>query len=615
MSENSQSQNNLPEDFQPEELVGKLFADRYEIISLLGQGGMGAVYKAQHVYMKRKVAVKMLLPGTILTESGLKRFRKEAQAASALQHPNVVTVHEFDISEKFQTFMVMDFIEGHDLKEELDRNGPLSQHRFVHIFEQACAALAHAHKHGVIHRDIKDTNIMLLATEDDPDFVKIVDFGLARIMGEEGDPAQRLTETGAWLGTPLFMSPEQCRGMKCDERSDIYSLGCVMYEALCGQLPFKADNMLDIMHKHVREFPPPMGVVAPQQRITRTMEQIVSKCLAKEPASRYQSMTELKAELMKLQSFNAGAPQAVPPTTPALVQPGTVVGTGAASGGGSGAVDGRDSSGNARRSTGGSKKTSASHSKSEAKRKARMLYWVAAIVAIGLSATALVSWSIMSAQNIASQRARDATVHGGTVTTTVEDASVTGGGNGTTMSPPQSQGIRTPAPRRGTQSDTETRMSPLNPATTRADSTSQSASQPARGGAGTDSAISPEAADTTMTAGSQPATPRPAPASSTQPAKTPTADPGAFNNEFFNHNPFERSAPSRNETTISQPASQPTSQPTSSTPSSETPQGYPPPGFPQPPPGHPFPPPGFPPPPPGPDGKPPAPPPGAPLTR
>src|SRR5262249_19783494 len=159
--------------------------------------------------------------------------------ASALDHPDIVTIFDFGIADDFQAYLVMDFVPGNSLEEEIETNGPLSFERFVRIFARTCDAFAHAHKQGIIHRDIKDTNIMLFDSENGPDNIKIVDFGLAKILEDEDDPGLSLTETGTTVGTPSYMSPEQVRGLKCDARSDVYSLGCVMYKALTGQPPFK----------------------------------------------------------------------------------------------------------------------------------------------------------------------------------------------------------------------------------------------------------------------------------------------------------------------------------------------------------------------------------------
>jgi len=287
-------------DSEVDPLVGTIVGSRYQVLELLGKGGMGAVYRAKQIYTKRNVALKILLPGTPLNVARSIRFQREAQAASALTHPDIVTIFDFGIADDFQAFLIMDFVPGRSLEEEIEEHGPLSIDRFVRIFARACDAFAHAHKQGIIHRDIKDTNIMLFDNEEGQDNIKIVDFGLARILEDDDDPNMSLTETGNTVGTPTYMSPEQCRGLKCDARSDIYSLGCVMYKALTGQPPFKAQARVDVMHKHLREFAPAMGLIVPGRGITQPLERMVAKCLAKEPEYRYQSMPELKHDLLNL---------------------------------------------------------------------------------------------------------------------------------------------------------------------------------------------------------------------------------------------------------------------------------------------------------------------------
>jgi serine/threonine protein kinase len=295
-----QTASSLAFEAENDPLVGTVFAERYEILSVLGEGGMGLVYKARHLHTKRQVAIKMLLPFKGRRAKRQKRFEREAQAASALSHPGIVTIHDFGFAADASAFLVMDFITGKTLEQELEEKGPLSLERFVRIFAQVCDAFEHAHRQGIVHRDIKDSNIMIVASPDAPDSIRVVDFGLAKIVDDEEDPNLHLTETGAVVGTPMYMSPEQCKGFKCDHRSDIYALGCVMYKSLTGQPPFKGKNSLEVMQKHVREFAPPMGLILPAKGITQPVERIVANCLAKEPMHRYQSMSELSHDLHNL---------------------------------------------------------------------------------------------------------------------------------------------------------------------------------------------------------------------------------------------------------------------------------------------------------------------------
>jgi serine/threonine protein kinase len=274
------------------------FADRYQILSVLGQGAFGVVYKARHSLMGRTVAIKVLheeMPDSML----MRRFQVEAQAASNLSHPNIVTVYDFGTSSNNQLYLVMDFVEGTDLDETLQSEGRLAVQRALNIFIQACDALEHAHHRGVIHRDLKPSNIMLATTDGAADTVKIVDFGLAKLAAVN---AERLTATGDLLGTPLYMSPEQCLGEPLDPRSDIYALGCIMYRVLTGHLPIEGKNILATLYQQISAPPVPFEKSAPGLQIPACVEKIVLKALQKDPAARYQSMAELGAELRSVQN-------------------------------------------------------------------------------------------------------------------------------------------------------------------------------------------------------------------------------------------------------------------------------------------------------------------------
>lgn len=287
-----------------EKLIGTVFADKYEIEAVLGAGGMGVVYKARHKLLDRAVAIKMLLPSVLVNEYRFKRFQKEARAASTLTHPNICAAFDFGTAGTSQVYMVMDYVEGRSLQEEIEHFGTLPPDRLIRIFIQVCEGLEHAHKNDVIHRDMKDSNIMLVDTAEVQDHVKIVDFGLAKMMSEDDNVEQRLTESGAVVGSPLFMSPEQCRGIKCDGRSDIYSLGCVLYKCMTGKVPFAGPTPLDTMYMHLNDLPavmvrPPADSPV-QQELHAALEKLAGRCLFKDPNHRYQTMTELKQALSGL---------------------------------------------------------------------------------------------------------------------------------------------------------------------------------------------------------------------------------------------------------------------------------------------------------------------------
>jgi serine/threonine protein kinase/tetratricopeptide (TPR) repeat protein len=274
---------------------GDIFADRYEILSVIGDGGMGKVYKARHSLMKRIVAIKMLLPHFVSNPAALKRFQQEAQAASALNHPHILYVHDFGISKQGLPFLVMDYLEGVSLSALLQEEGQLDEKRAVPIFIQACSALAHAHQKGVIHRDIKPANIMLINYEGQSDYLKIVDFGIAKLMQPDG--AEQLTHTGEVFGSPLYMSPEQCRGKELDARSDIYSLGCVLYRTVTGRALFGGRDAMECMYRQVNDQPVPFSELCPELGLSKKLEDAVLKAVAKEPGERYSSMSEFKDAL------------------------------------------------------------------------------------------------------------------------------------------------------------------------------------------------------------------------------------------------------------------------------------------------------------------------------
>jgi serine/threonine-protein kinase len=282
--------------------VGKIFADRYEIIELLGQGAMGIVYKARHKFMNRVVAIKILHPFLLSDLNNVKRFRQEAEAASALQHPNVIQIHDFGLTSSGEAFLVMEFLEGTGLDELLAKGGPIPVERSLEIFLQCCDALEHAHKHSIIHRDLKPSNIVLVKDQSGRDQVKIVDFGIAKFTSKEKSDAPSLTQEGSIHGSPMYMSPEQCQAHPMDARSDIYSFGCLMYETLIGSPPFKAEHSIDAMYMHCRTAPPSLLRADSVHTIPARLDQIILKALSKEPAKRQQTIAELRDELMPLKS-------------------------------------------------------------------------------------------------------------------------------------------------------------------------------------------------------------------------------------------------------------------------------------------------------------------------
>ena len=284
---------------QRDPLIGTKLAGKYEILSLLGTGGMGVVYKGRQDIMDRIVAIKMLQSHFLNDSANVKRFQQEGRATCKLNHPHIITVYDFGISQQSgQPFIVMDYLQGVPLSDVIKQEGQVSVDRAVKIFIQAAEALGHAHKQGVVHRDLKPSNIVLINYDGDKDFVKVVDFGVAQLMEDtSGEGRQRLTQMGEVCGSPVYMSPEQCQGVHLDSRSDIYSMGVVMFETLTNRLPLLGKTMVETMRRHIEETPPPFSKVRPDLYIPERVEQVILKAMAKSPDDRFQSMEQLAKEL------------------------------------------------------------------------------------------------------------------------------------------------------------------------------------------------------------------------------------------------------------------------------------------------------------------------------
>lgn len=279
-------------------LIGTVLAGNYEILEVLGQGGMGVVYRGKHSLMERVVAIKMLLSQLISDTNSVKRFQQESKAAARLKHPHIIDVYDFGISPAGQPYIVMEFLEGTPLSDLIKKEGQLGVERSIKVIAQACDALDHAHKQGVVHRDLKPSNIVLTQYDEEKDYVKVVDFGVAKLI-EVGNnnEGQRLTQAGEVCGSPVYMSPEQCMGQDLDARSDIYSMGIVLYETLTGKLPILGKTMVDTMSKHISEAPVPFNEARPDLYIPERLEWVVLKAMAKDPALRHQTMEEFKLDL------------------------------------------------------------------------------------------------------------------------------------------------------------------------------------------------------------------------------------------------------------------------------------------------------------------------------
>ncbi len=280
---------------QTDPLINTVFAEKYLIQKVLGAGGMSVVYLARHEALNKLCAIKTLHTHLSSKTSSLMRFKQEAQAASRLQHPGIVAMHDYGVSDDGTPYLVMDYVSGESLADLLSKITFVTNNVAMDIFEQTAAALAHAHQRGIVHRDIKPSNIMLNFDEHNKMYVKIVDFGVAKFV--ESEENTKLTQTGEALGSPLYMSPEQCLGQPLDIRSDIYSFGCVMYEAITGVPALASDGVFKTMMKHIHDVPPSFREVRPELSDIEVLERIVFKALAKDPAKRYQDMDEMLVDL------------------------------------------------------------------------------------------------------------------------------------------------------------------------------------------------------------------------------------------------------------------------------------------------------------------------------
>lgn len=277
----------------PDPRLGEVIDGRYQITARIGEGGMGVVYRARHVILGKSVAVKILRADVSSNEQIVGRFQQEAQSASAIGNEHIVDISDFGFLADGSAYFTMELLDGRSLSKVLAQERPLDPYRAAHITFQLTKALGAAHGQGIVHRDMKPDNVILIEKEGNPDFVKVLDFGIAKVAGA----SSKLTQAGEVFGTPHYMSPEQCAGKPVDHRTDVYALGIILYEMVSGRVPFDADDLMGILTKQIYEPPTPPRELSPPTELPELLEAIIMKALAKVPEQRFASMSEFRKEI------------------------------------------------------------------------------------------------------------------------------------------------------------------------------------------------------------------------------------------------------------------------------------------------------------------------------
>ncbi|MBA3856486.1 MAG: hypothetical protein C0507_06195 [Cyanobacteria bacterium PR.3.49] len=274
-------------------LIGKKIEGKYEVQSILGEGGMAIVYKAYHTKMERLVVIKVMQGWLLSNKNAVERFERESKTTAKLAHPNIVTVFDYGVLNGKEPYLVMEYIKGESLGDKIARQGALPFATAAGIIIQICRGLQEAHSVGIIHRDLKPDNILLQDRSDRPDWVKIVDFGISHLV----QGAKRLTKTGKMVGTPEYIAPEQLKDKPLDIRTDLYALGIILYETLTGRVPFEGESAEGILMKHLLEPPPPLSMHNDDFAEGTPFDAIIAKALRKEPDERYQTATEFRLDV------------------------------------------------------------------------------------------------------------------------------------------------------------------------------------------------------------------------------------------------------------------------------------------------------------------------------
>nr|HEX4318520.1 serine/threonine-protein kinase [Kofleriaceae bacterium] len=290
-------------------LVGQVLDGRYKIVKMLGEGGMGQVYAAEHVHIDKRLAIKLLRPEIVSNEEAVKRFRQEARSSSEIKHPNIISIDDFGVLPPAQgggIYMCMELLNGEALNDLITNQG-LPADRMLNILIQTGHGLAAAHAKNIVHRDMKPENIFVTRGPSGEDIPKILDFGIAKVSGNDGQ--NHLTRTGTIFGTPFYMAPEQALGNPVDQRTDIYAMGVIAYEVFAGSLPFQGESFMGILTQHITSEPEPVAQRAAKagRQLPNGLAEVIMRCMRKNPAERFQSMDELVSAFVAVYRGIAGA--------------------------------------------------------------------------------------------------------------------------------------------------------------------------------------------------------------------------------------------------------------------------------------------------------------------
>jgi serine/threonine-protein kinase len=289
-----------------EDLAGEVLAERYRLIKQIGRGGMGAVYLAEHTLIGKEVAVKVLGYEHSQRPQDIERFLLEARAASKIRHEHIVDITDFGYTDDGLAFLVMEYLEGEDLAVTCKREGRFDWRRTLAIAEQLCGALGAAHRGGIIHRDMKLENCFRIQRAGNEDFIKVLDFGIAKILDDAQHNTEEAMTQSALVGTPEYVAPELVRGLKADPRADIYAVGVVMYKLITGEVPLRGESYMATLTKHLLEKPLPPRRRVPSVEIPEAVDELVMRALEKEPEKRFQTVDEMAAAIAAIRAGAAG---------------------------------------------------------------------------------------------------------------------------------------------------------------------------------------------------------------------------------------------------------------------------------------------------------------------